>query len=110
MGRVYLVNSLHGDVQYTNTSREASRAFPDGYESLSMLDGAAECNRLAAEVEEAEDRTRKLRLFLEDLVNITPGKVEDSDVWQRVLEFCEKNPLPPATAADRDGERSYGGG
>lgn len=109
MGKVYLVTSLYGD-EYFNTVREVNSHKPGGEEpeSVDRLDAAKECNRLLGYADDMELKFWQARSLLDELVYTADPN--SSGVVDRVTAFLEANPLPPATAADRDGERSYGGG
>lgn len=110
MAFVWRVGSYHG-TEYFNTAREAGRCKPgcEEPESFSRVDGAAECNRLEIYIENAERTSNRLRLMLRDLLGICPVEtVHGTEAGRNALEYLAKNPLPPATAADRDGQRSYG--
>lgn len=109
MSNVYRVGSMYGTV-YFNTVREADRCKPGGEEpeSVERLDAAEECNRLTQDAEAAERTINGLRMLLEDLLGVCPDDVFETPSGQRARKFVEDNPLPPATGADRDGQRSYG--
>lgn len=107
---VYRVGSVHGS-KYVNTSREAGQCRPGGEEPeiVDALDAAAECERLAKDVDDAERTIDGLRMLLADLVDVCPlDVIQTTEAGKRAARFIEKNPLPPATAAERDGCRGYG--
>jgi hypothetical protein len=63
------------------------------------------------EIDAVEVYARKMRLLLEDLSELNPRTdPRETNAWRRVLKFVADNPMPPATAGDRDGQRSYGTG
>lgn len=110
MGKVYRVGSLYG-TSYFNTLKEANQHKPGGEEpeTFDQFDAAEECNRLAKDVSDAERTIHGLRMLLEDLVAACPEDLlATSPSGQRANKFVTDNPLPPADAADRDGQRSYG--
>jgi hypothetical protein len=110
MAKVYRIGSPYG-TEYTNTAREADRVRPGGEEpeSITRVDAAGECNRLDRMIDEAERTIRCLRMLLEDLRNVCPVEVtHKTDAGRRANKFISENPLPPADAADREGQRSYG--
>jgi hypothetical protein len=112
MGNVYRVDSHYG-TEYVNTAREAERCKPGGEEpeSVVRVDAAAECNRLERYLEEAERRERSMRLMIEELRDVCPVEViHGTGIGRQVNKFIANNPLPSADSADRDGQRSYGGG
>ncbi len=110
MRHVYRIGSMYG-VEYANTAREADRCKPGGEEPESVLrvDAAGECNRQERAIVEAERTICALRMLLEDLRNVcTVEVVHGTEAGRRANKFITDNPLPPATAGDRDGDRSYG--
>ena len=110
MANVYRVGSIYG-TEYFNTAKDADKHKPGGEEpeSFVRVDAAAECNRLERYVEDAERFSSRLRLLLEELRDACPAEViHGTEVGRRVNKVIAENPLPPATSADRDGQRSYG--
>ena len=114
MSHVYRIESIHGDgTEYVNTSREADQCRPGGElpESVTRVDAAGECNRLERYVRETERFAQSVRLLLEQLRDECSVEViTGTAIGRKVNQFLADNPLPAATAADRDGQRSYGGG
>lgn len=112
MSNVYRVGSLY-KTEYFNAAKEANRCRPGGEEpeSVECVDAAAECNRLERSTEKIEQFGNSARLLLEELRDICPDDViNETEIGRRVSRFLEENPMPPATSADRDGQRSYGTG
>jgi hypothetical protein len=114
MGKVYRVSSVHGNgVEYFNTARDADRCKPggEGPESVICADAAGECNRLERYCAEEEKLKWLFRYLLEELRDICPTDViHGTEIGRRVNKVIADNPLPPADAANRDGQRSYGTG
>lgn len=110
MARVYQANSIYETV-YFNTSKEAMRYRAGGDElpeSIERLDAAEECNRLLKCIDDAEGDYNAARMILDELFDICSANVRCSSVGKRAADFIAAHPLPPATANDRDGGRSYG--
>lgn len=109
MSKVYRVGSLYGTT-YHNTAREAARKKPGGEEpeSVDRLDAAAECDRLHALAGEWESLFGEARVILIDLVDALGSDARLLEPGRRAAAFVASHPLPPATAGDRDGQRSYG--
>jgi hypothetical protein len=110
MAKVYRISGLSG-AAYFNTRREADQFKPGGEEpeGFERLDAAKECNRLLEAEYQSEREVSLLRRLLFGLRDICPtDAMEENDRGRDVLEYCEANPWPPATASDRDGQRSYG--
>jgi hypothetical protein len=112
MGKVYRVGSHYG-TEYFNTRREADRCKPgeEEPESFECVDAAGECNRLERMVDETESRLNQLSCMVRELLEVCPPEtVDGTEIGRRAQRYCIDNPLPPATCATRDGQRSYGSG
>lgn len=80
-------------------------------EMVDKLDAAAECTRLNTLLDEQERKTHRIHHLLSELVDQFPDlPLLSRPTGRAAVKFLEDNPLPPATAADRDGGRSYGSG
>jgi hypothetical protein len=111
VGKVYRVGSVHG-TEYCNTAREADRCRPGGEfpESVICLGAAGECNRQERHIVEAERTINRLRILLRDLVSeCSWDTIYKTEAGRAAKKFVQEHPLPPEDAADRDGQRSYGG-
>lgn len=111
MSKVYRVASIYG-IEYCNTAREADRCKPGGEspESVTCVDAAGECNRMEREYQQLEQMYDKVRYMLEELRDVCcpVEAMFKTEIGRQVQSFIKENPLPPATDANRDGQRSYG--
>ena len=110
MGKVYRVGGIYG-TEYFDTAKEADCCKPGGEEpeEVVRLSAAGECNRLNRMVDETEERLHSVRYLLEELLMVCdPQTVADTEAGRKAQKYIVDNPLPPATSADRDGQRSYG--
>lgn len=110
MASVYKACGIN-ETLYFNTSKEVMRHKFGGDEwpeSIERCDAAGECNQLVDEIRQIEGQYYRVRLLLEELCSICPNDILAKGCGRRAAEFIEAHPLPPTTAADRDGGRSYG--
>lgn len=110
MATVYKACGLDETV-YFNTSREVMRHKFGGDEipeSIERLDAAGECNQLVDEIRQIESQYYRVRMLLDELCGICPSDILAKGSGRRAAEFIAAHPMAPATAADREGERSYG--
>ena len=110
MPNVYRVGSIYGTT-YFNTAREADRHKPGGEEpeEVIRLDAAGECNRLSRYLDVEEQMSERLRYLLYELAErCEPGILSGTDVGRQVQKMMRERPIATATAAERDGGRSYG--
>lgn len=107
MVHVYHIGSIYGD-GYVSTLREVKRARPGGElpDSFSRVDAVAECNKFLRVVDDLEKEANAARLLLQKVADARDVSVE---LLSEIDIYFAANPMPPATAADRDGQRSYGG-
>ena len=106
MSYVYRVSNENG-CEYAH-SKVAARGIKPGGElptSVEALEPYEECNRLAAEIDRLEAELRRASRIIRDISDY--GLT--GDISWAIEEFVKRNPLPPADASDRDGQRSYSG-
>jgi hypothetical protein len=106
MAKVYRVGSYHG-TEYVSTLRDADRTKPGGEEpeSVERVDAATECNALIESFDEEERRGNVARRLLEEVFD---SRIVTQKLLAKIDAYFAANPMPPADAADRDGQRSYG--
>lgn len=111
MSHVHRINGYDRDT-YAATRRNAESILRNGgAESIDCVDAADECNRLARECDRLEAELDRVRYILSQLVDeLHPAFVAEYSAARTAAEYVKAHPPAPATAADRDGGRSYGGG
>ena len=112
MSKVYRVAGVDS-VEYFNTAKETNRCKPGGDEpeSVECFDAAAQCNLLDRTIDETERRLNRVRMLLAELIEVCPtAAVFSTRAGKNAFDYLQANPLPPATAGERDGGRSYGNG
>ena len=111
MNRIYRVGSVHGTV-YCGTKKEVRTTKLGGEEpdSIEAVDAAHECNWLLDDIEAKEKEILQLRRIVAGLISESGGcpSCESSEAYREAFAYMKLHPLPPATASDRDGGRSYG--